>query len=541
MIDSYLKTTEGVESTMKVYVHEGDKFISKYREIFKGFKSDKVTIEFGPYKTMVKVLNDYCKQHPEMEYFSEVNDDHIFVTPGWDIKMMSACKMKNNGMSVVYGKTQQFPTATMHGAKLIKFLGYFFPPEYSHMCVDLWLMDFGFEADLMVYTPDVLIEHMHHAFAKNYFNQDVVVDESYIVGAHEDSEGKRIYHEWEKTNKTKDISRVRAAILKEKIIDKKDFPDLKNERITTVLTAYDRVGLLQRTVISYLSSNRKPESLYIFIDKGPEFDRVLNICASIPEAKIIIHDELQGCATNIYRVKKFLFEHNANIVISIDSDGLFNPDWYKKTEEICDKVDLGKDIVCLFNARVHPHWNLKDGLVEKEYIGDHGMICSSVVWEKCFDNIHREGNMDGWDGHFCHEVVKNGGRVLACSPSYLQHTGGKTGTHAHIDATECIADDFIGEEKDHTEIVSKSEVHLYPKGYNLKPLTYVEPVDEAHPIKMRYIGTSLYKGFDDNGRKEIQCKEMGVVNVSKQKAQQLLKDFPQLWVHVGSLPGVSIW
>jgi len=62
-----------------------------------------------------------------------------------------------------------------------------------------------------------------------------------------------------------------------------------------------------------------------------------------------------------------------------------------------------------------------------------------------------------------------------------------------------------------------------------------EPVklNSKHPVKLRYIGSQPYSGFDDNGNTTINCKELEVIAVSKLKAQQLIQDFPTLWIYAG--------
>lgn len=77
---------------------------------------------------------------------------------------------------------------------------------------------------------------------------------------------------------------------------------------------------------------------------------------------------------------------------------------------------------------------------------------------------------------------------------------------------------------------------------NIKPeyAPYKSP-DTKHPFKMRFLGKDPYSGSDDNGNRGFSCKELEVVEVSRAKAQQLLKDFPNLWAYVGSTTGEELF
>jgi len=149
---------------------------------------------------MVQVLNYFsCEKYLDYTHYSEVNDDHIFVTEGWDNKMMAAVDSKNGGVSVAYGQTQNMPTATMHGVKFIRYFNYFFPPEYHHTWVDNWLSDIGFTANILTYVEDVLIDHVHWVFQKAHRDEVSVTVENDL------DYGKKAYTTWKETNRKEDI------------------------------------------------------------------------------------------------------------------------------------------------------------------------------------------------------------------------------------------------------------------------------------------------------------------------------------------------
>jgi glycosyltransferase involved in cell wall biosynthesis len=204
MVESWATTKRGEGSNLVVYVDEQNPYIDEYKRIIMPFGADMV---FGPYRTMVQVLNYLSSEkYTNYDYYSECNDDHVFVTEGWDTKMMEAIDRKNNGVSIAYGQTQNMPTATMAGAKIIRKLGYFFPPEYNHSWVDNWLTTIGFKCNLLTYCPDVLIDHRHPAFGL------ANSDETYKGVESDYPHGKAVFDAWKAGQYEKDVEAITEYI-----------------------------------------------------------------------------------------------------------------------------------------------------------------------------------------------------------------------------------------------------------------------------------------------------------------------------------------
>jgi len=434
MIDSWVKTTtRNAENSaeLRIYVSGNDPKVSEYKKIS---LPDGAYIEYGAKKTMVGVLNYYCtEKYPDMDYYSEVNDDHVFVTSGWNVLMQNYIDRKNNGISIVYGITQQFPTATMHGGKLIRELGYFFPPIFSHMFVDFWIRDFGFGANIMVYAPDILIDHMHPTFGKGEH------DKVYQDGGDESRAAKAVYEKWCKTSKEKDIKKIKDKISENRTITAGAIETI-TDNLSVFMTTYDRLDLLQNAVDTYLKSDPRPPILYVFDDLGQDSDKARDIVLQIPEAIWIPNDKNYGSDGNINHAMKTLFDKGAKHVCAIDSDCLFSKNWYQVALEVVQIVNLQKNIISLITLRVHKKIKptALQGFICKEYIGGLGLVISKDLWEK---HIPKK-DLEGWDGKMCTSARKEGIGILSCTPSCLQHTGFYRGKHARMDDTECVADDF---------------------------------------------------------------------------------------------------
>jgi len=438
MAESYNKTAKSIEARLAAYVSYEDTKIEEYKKLV---LPKNVSIEYGPKKTMCGVLNYFsCEKYRDYQYYSEVNDDHVFVTEGWDIKMMNAIDIKYNGVSIAYGKTESLPTATMHGAKLVHGLGYFFPPQYLHMLLDLWIIEIDAATKIMTYVPDVLVDHRHPVFKKAEW------DATYQNGEDELKISGEIHKDWLANKKTENIKRIKELISENSFIPISKLPSI-DEPITCFMTTYERVNLLKRTIDSYLSTTVRPAKLFIFDDGSSNFTEIIDIVSKIPEAIIIRSKKNQGCANSVITAIEHLFKQGAKKLLILDSDCLFADQWWIKTNEIINRLDMNKSIVCLFNARVHKHIQSPiEGLVHKEMIGGLGMILSKKIHFAYIEKIKltRQG-ITGWDGKLCRFALMDRTAIFACSPSMLQHTGSKLGTHCKVDPIECIADDFAGE------------------------------------------------------------------------------------------------
>jgi hypothetical protein len=198
MAKSFVETKEGANSFLVAYVYENDPMVESYKKIDLSGMSC-VDIVYGKDRCMVEVLNYLSTDLLfDADFYSEVNDDHVFITQGWDMKMIDAITRKNNGFAIAYGKTENLPTATMCSGSVVRGLGYFFPPEYKHSWVDNWLVSIGFETNILTYLPDVIVEHRHHAFGLS------AKDSVYNYAEQDYSNGKEVFERWLASKKEKD-------------------------------------------------------------------------------------------------------------------------------------------------------------------------------------------------------------------------------------------------------------------------------------------------------------------------------------------------
>lgn len=442
MIASYSKTTKSKNAKLVIYVSDADHRLPEYKSI--KISDNRVSIEIGKPKYMVEVLNYFSTvKYPDFDYYSEVNDDHVYLTDNWDGLMMDAIDLKNNGLSIAYGLTENMPTATMTGSKIIKLLGYFFPPEFRHSWVDNWLCEVGFGSNIMTHLENVNIEHRHHIF--NKAKKDAVYE-----SVENDYEfGKNAFTKWILEHKNETISKILSATRNIKIIDA-DSDIQQISGLAVMMTTCDRIDILRETIRAYTATPGRPKRLFVFDDNSDNFHLVHDIISSVQESLLLKRSTRLGVAMNNLSAIRKLFYYGAEHVLIIDSDCLVAKGWYAMAENICRYMNTNNSLFCLFNARVHQSFESPiSGFVVKKIVGGLGMLISRAIWEKYLVPIETSDPV-GWDGKLCKAMIDNGANVLACSPSYFQHIGVFDGKHAHMDPIDCIANDFIGSGADQT-------------------------------------------------------------------------------------------
>jgi len=215
MLDSFDKT-KSEWSDIIVYVSIDDPQIGKYEDLLNG----RFHI-FGPRRPLVEVINYIsCEYMPGLEYYQEVNDDHVYHTDKWDEKLIGKIEYGGNKFGMAWGRdgmnnkdTPNLPTAVIVSGTIIRALGYFFPPQIKHIACDDALLDIGNQTHTIFYNPDVMIEHVHYYAIENGKHK-APLDDNYrsIYNAEVLAEGRQLLHEWRSNNMAQDIERVNNAI-----------------------------------------------------------------------------------------------------------------------------------------------------------------------------------------------------------------------------------------------------------------------------------------------------------------------------------------
>jgi hypothetical protein len=201
MIESFLATRRG-NTSLVCYVSEDDPQLSAYKAMAFG---ERVSFEFGPRKTIVEVFNTAPSR--DADYFCDINDDHIYRTAGWDLKLIASLE-SIGGHGMAYGYTDNLPTACMVTANCIRSLGWFFPPGFRHQYVDNAIFDLYHKAEMIVHDPQVMVEHCHPMLGR------APMDSTYSHLKDSAQPDKLEYERWTREDFANDLARLKTAKLK---------------------------------------------------------------------------------------------------------------------------------------------------------------------------------------------------------------------------------------------------------------------------------------------------------------------------------------
>lgn len=160
MAESFYKTaSRGTD--LVIYVNEDDPVVTEYDKL-------DAPLEAGPRKFIAEVFNHYFMQWPHYDYYANLNDDHFFVTPGWDEKLIEINEREMGGWGIACANdkltdwsTHPHPSGCVISGKATRLLGWIAPPGTRHIGIDVIQGHLFGALGLLRFTKDVVIEHRH--------------------------------------------------------------------------------------------------------------------------------------------------------------------------------------------------------------------------------------------------------------------------------------------------------------------------------------------------------------------------------------------
>lgn len=166
LLHTWYDTSEEESSGLLFIVGTEDPRFDEYVE-----KIPKQHILTFPQRGLVKALNYAVSEGYAEEYeaLGFMGDDHRPRTVGWDRSYLDSLQQLEYGY--VYGNDllmgERIPTQVAISSSIIRALGFFGPPGFTHLNVDLTWKDMGEAIGKLKYLPDVIVEHMHPAAGKS--------------------------------------------------------------------------------------------------------------------------------------------------------------------------------------------------------------------------------------------------------------------------------------------------------------------------------------------------------------------------------------
>ncbi len=164
MIDSFLSTQK--MSTLKILLDMDDPCIDQYRDLI----GKKCSYSIGFRNSITMLINESWQFSADcFKWFSVTNDDFIYKTDGWDLKLIGTLKL-HGGIGIVYGNDllqgANMPTTSIVSREIADALGWLQMPRLTHLCGDNAWKIIGTRAGCLFYRDDVIIEHCHYMARK---------------------------------------------------------------------------------------------------------------------------------------------------------------------------------------------------------------------------------------------------------------------------------------------------------------------------------------------------------------------------------------
>jgi len=212
MLESY-RLTKTVDAEMFVYVSEDDPRLNDYREVFNIFGVKNIIAER---RSVVKVLNYVSTElYPGIEYYQEVNDDHIYRTRGWDKAFINKIEQAGKGWGIACGNDlmpepwgiARHPSAAVISGNIVRTLGCFVLPAFDILYIDTYLRDIAEGINALYRMPEIVIEHFHWLNGRR--KKDKNYDAVYAREMY--SKFTPIYFNWAKYQRAQDIKKLKEA------------------------------------------------------------------------------------------------------------------------------------------------------------------------------------------------------------------------------------------------------------------------------------------------------------------------------------------
>jgi len=208
-IQSFEKTASR-DTTVLFYLDDNDPELQRYRQHIKPYP-----YMIGKQKTITEIFNGIATESfPDMDYYMPCNDDFIFHTKNWDLKLMDVIK-KNTGSGIAFGddkiQGQNMCTTSVISGDIVRAVGYLQMPSLTHLCGDNVWYTIGRGINRLYYLPEVVIEHNH------FMNEKVEKDKIYEYTNSQsmyDRDGAALKR-WVKDSAKNDVSKIMKVLLRD--------------------------------------------------------------------------------------------------------------------------------------------------------------------------------------------------------------------------------------------------------------------------------------------------------------------------------------
>jgi len=212
MLESFYNTKHYDSTDIRFYISDEDPKLNEYKHVL----PDELCV-IGTRLYITNVFNVFPTLI-EADYYSIINDDHIYKSQDWDKTLIDVLE-QNNGWGIAYandsfGVSNGLVGTPMMSRKMFNALGYFVLPDLWHLRTDKYWHDLAKSLNRSFYCKDVEIFHNHELALSDWQKWDDNYKWVYSKEVHDHDFA--VYDEWLKNKGLeKDTKRVLEDIKNE--------------------------------------------------------------------------------------------------------------------------------------------------------------------------------------------------------------------------------------------------------------------------------------------------------------------------------------
>lgn len=211
MLKSFYDTKGYADTGICLAISKDDDKYQKYLEMFK--EENVITCKSRYLINKTNYID--CEVYPDLPYYGNIDDDHIFRTNDWD-KILIETIENNGGWGLACGddlfsenwRQWSHPSGFVMSGNLVRFLGYAMYPKFIHNGVDHWQEDLFGKAECLYFVPEVVIEHCHYLVKKAKDDKGY----AWVYEASNFNKRMNIYNLWRIKDMPADVNRLKLAI-----------------------------------------------------------------------------------------------------------------------------------------------------------------------------------------------------------------------------------------------------------------------------------------------------------------------------------------
>lgn len=214
MVESFNKKSSP-QSALLIMLDSDDPRIEEYKELL----GTKTAYHVGNRDTNTKLFNLAFQMFPNFEFYSMSNDDFVYLTACWDVKLMSDIK-EIGKWGIAYGDDRvagdKYPSHPIISGNIVRALGWLQLPSLKYLCGDWVWAVIGKGTGRLYYDQNVIIQHKHPFDKKT--TPDAIFEKTnsqQMYAVDHDS-----YKRWLISQSRKDVAKIINAYFKEKDFNK---------------------------------------------------------------------------------------------------------------------------------------------------------------------------------------------------------------------------------------------------------------------------------------------------------------------------------